>query len=58
MVLRVMGPGGRPGPVLVCDPPKAPPSPWLLRDSGLGGMAPTALNFFGACFLFIKPSML
>ena len=42
-----LAPGGRPGPVLVCDPPPPPsPPPRFLTDSGLGGMAPTALNFF------------
>ena len=30
-------PGGRPGRVLVCDPPPAPPpSPRVLKDSGAG----------------------
>ena len=38
--------GGRLGPVLVCDPRQTPPPPRVLRDSGLGGMAPTAPNFF------------
>ena len=45
--------GGRPGPVLVCDDPP----PWVLRDNGVGAMAPTAPKFFCACFPFIKPSM-
>ena len=53
--------GGWPGPVLVCDTPQPPapplPPPRVLRDSGVGAMAPTAPKFFGACFPFIKPSM-
>ena len=29
--------GGRPGPVLVCDPPQPPPPPsGVLKDSGAG----------------------
>ena len=36
------GGGGRPGPVLVCNPPP----PGVLRDSGAGAMVPTAPNFF------------
>ena len=51
------GGGGRPGPVLVCDTPQSPPPPQVLRDSGVGAMAPTAPKFFCACFPFIKPSM-
>ena len=43
--------GGPPGPVLVCD---TPPPPQVLRDSGVGAMAP---KFFCACFPFIKSSM-
>ena len=52
------GGGGRPDPVLVCNTPQ-PPShpPWVLRDSGVGAMAPTAPKFFCACFPFMKPSM-
>ena len=39
-------PGGRPGPVLVCDTPQPPPPPpRVLKDSGAGAMAPTAPNF-------------
>ena len=40
--------GGRPGPVLVCDPPQpAPPplSPRVLKDSSAGAMVPMAPNF-------------
>ena len=34
-------PGGRPGLVLVCDPPQPPhPPPRVLRDSGLGAWRP------------------
>ena len=51
---RVLCTGGRPGPVLVCPPP---PPRVVLRDSGVGAMAPTAPKFFCACFPFIKLSM-
>ena len=37
--------GGRPGPVLVCDTPAPSPPPRVLKDSGVGAMAPTAPIF-------------
>ena len=43
-LLLVHTPGGRPGSVLVCDtpqPPPPPPRPRVLKDSGVGAMAPT-----------------
>ena len=41
-----MGPGGRPGPVVVCDTPQPPPPPRVLRDSGLGAWHQRRPPFF------------
>ena len=50
--------GGSRARSLYATPPSPhPPAPGVLRDSGVGAMAPTAPNFFCACFPFIKPSM-
>ena len=53
------GTGGAagPGPCMRHPPAPPPPPPRILRDSGVGAMAPTAPKFFCACFPFIKPSM-
>ena len=50
------GGGGRPWS-LYATPPSPPLPPQVLRDSGVGAMAPMAPNFFCACFPFIKLSM-
>ena len=48
--------GAGPSPCMR-HPPAPPPPPRVLRDSGVGAMAPTAPKVFCACFRFIKPSM-
>ena len=50
---RARGGGGAAG----LDPCVNPP-PQVLRDSGVGAMAPTVPKFFCACFPFTKPFML
>ena len=49
------GAAAGPGPCMRHPPP--PPGGGVLRDSGVGAMAPIAPKFFCACFPFIKPSM-
>ena len=53
----VHGGGGGGRARSLCATPPSPPPPRVLRDSGVGAMAPKAPRYFSACFPFIKPSM-